>query len=152
MAKIAALNDLIELNNDRVAGFEKAMQDIADENADLKELFQRYSGQSRRFSAELNTLVAAVGGDIETGNTVTGTLHRVWIDVKTLFGANDRLSILREAARGEDAIADAYNSVLSDGALGGEALALVKEQAVAINNAHDEIKRLRDEADRNQNA
>ncbi|WP_243749142.1 PA2169 family four-helix-bundle protein [Mucilaginibacter agri] len=30
------LNDLIEINKDRIAGFEKAIADIKDENIDLK--------------------------------------------------------------------------------------------------------------------
>ena len=32
------IGDLIEINNDRVAGFEKAIADISDENTDLKEI------------------------------------------------------------------------------------------------------------------
>ncbi|TCD02863.1 DUF2383 domain-containing protein [Pedobacter psychroterrae] len=30
----------------------------------------------------------------DTGNSVAGTLHRAWIDVKSLFGGDDRESIL----------------------------------------------------------
>jgi len=44
----SVLNDLIEINNDRVAGFEKAIADINYENIDLKELFQGYAEQSRK--------------------------------------------------------------------------------------------------------
>ncbi|SDH14455.1 PA2169 family four-helix-bundle protein [Mucilaginibacter gossypii] len=39
------INDLIEINNDRVAGFEKAIADIKAESIDLKELFQGYAAQ-----------------------------------------------------------------------------------------------------------
>ena len=46
--RVDVLNDLIQINNDRVAGFEKALADINDENVDLKELFSRYAGQSRQ--------------------------------------------------------------------------------------------------------
>ena len=98
------LNELIELNNDRIAGFEKALADIDDTNVDLKELFQEYASQSRRYSQELTTIVAQRAGEPETGNSVAGTLHRAWIDVKALFGGSDRASILSEAERGEDAI------------------------------------------------
>jgi hypothetical protein len=69
------INDLIEINNDRVAGFEKVIADIKDENIDLKELFQVYAEQSRKNGQQL----AALGGspeDVETGNSVSGTLHR----------------------------------------------------------------------------
>ena len=138
------LNDLIEINNDRVAGFEKAIADIKDENIDLKELFQSYAEQSRKNGQELAALVGSAD-EIETGNSVSGTLHRAWIDVKSLFGGSDRASILSEAERGEDAIKKAYQDALT----GGELISsteIVSSQAQKINAAHDQIKALRDVA------
>ncbi|WGQ10981.1 PA2169 family four-helix-bundle protein [Pedobacter gandavensis] len=143
---ISILNDLTEINNDRVAGFEKAIADIKDEHVDLKAIFQEYSSQSRKFSQELTAIVAANGEDIETGNSVAGTLHRAWIDVKSLFGGSDRASILSEAERGEDAIKAAYALALEKGELTGEALEIVSRQAQDIKAAHDAIKALRDAA------
>jgi uncharacterized protein (TIGR02284 family) len=143
---ISILNDLIEVNNDRVAGFEKAIADINDENIDLKAIFQGYSTQSRKFSQELTAIVAGYGEDVETGNSVAGTLHRAWIDVKSLFGGSDRASILSEAERGEDAIKAAYKMALENGDLSTEALETVSKQAQEIKTAHDAIKVLRDAA------
>ncbi|MXV53140.1 PA2169 family four-helix-bundle protein [Pedobacter sp. HMF7647] len=143
---VDVLNDLIEINNDRAAGFSKALADINDENIDLKALFQEYSEQSRKFSQELTALTATRGGDVETGHSVAGTLHRAWIDVKSLFGGSDRESILDEAERGEDAIKKAYQTALTEGNLTGEALSTVSAQSQDINQAHDAIKALRDTA------
>ena len=146
MENTTVLNELTEINNDRVAGFEKAIADIKDENIDLKEIFQKYSAQSRTFSQELTAAVAAQGEEIETGNSVAGTLHRAWIDVKALFGGSDRVSILNEAERGEDAIKAAYKTALEKGELSGSSLELVSRQAEDIKSAHDAIKALRDAA------
>ncbi|MBC8986344.1 PA2169 family four-helix-bundle protein [Pedobacter sp. N36a] len=143
---ISVLNDLTEINNDRIAGFEKAIADIKDENIDLKAIFQQYSSQSRKFSQELTAIVAGYGEEVETGNSVAGTLHRAWIDVKSLFGGSDRASILSEAERGEDAIKAAYTLALEKGELTGEALETVSRQAQDIKAAHDAIKALRDAA------
>ncbi|RAJ37295.1 ferritin-like domain-containing protein [Pedobacter cryoconitis] len=143
---IATLNDLTEINNDRVAGFEKAIADIKDENIDLKAIFLKYSEQSRKFSQELTAIVAGYGEDVETGNSVSGTLHRAWIDVKSLFGGSDRASILSEAERGEDAIKAAYKLALEEGELSASALETVTRQAGDIKAAHDAIKVLRDAA------
>lgn len=140
----AVLNDLIEINNDRVAGFEKAMSDIKDENVDLKAVFQRFSTQSREFSQALTAVVARIGDEPETDTSMAGKLHRAWIDVKSLFGGSDRHSILAEAERGEDAIKKAYEKALQEGELHPEAATLVREQATKIRAAHDEIKALRD--------
>jgi uncharacterized protein (TIGR02284 family) len=141
---IDVLNELTEINNDRVAGFEKALADINDENVDLKAIFQQYTSQSRKFSQELVALAASNGGEIETGTSAAGTLHRAWIDVKSIFGGSDRESILNEAERGEDAIKKAYQTALTSGALSGELAEKVSAQAQEINAAHDSIKALRD--------
>ncbi|WP_031529067.1 ferritin-like domain-containing protein [Dyadobacter crusticola] len=137
------INDLIEINNDRVAGFEKVIADIQDENVDLKELFQSYAQQSRKNGQELAAIVGAAD-EVETGNSVSGTLHRAWIDVKSLFGGSDRASILSEAERGEDAIKKAYQDALSSSDLPASAVEVVRSQAQEINSAHDKIKALRD--------
>lgn len=143
---VGVLNDLIEINNDRIAGFEKALADINDENVDLKAIFLEYAAQSRKYSQELSALVSTYGtaSDVETGTSVSGTLHRAWIDVKSLFGASDREGILNEAERGEDAIKAAYKTALTEGQVPANALETVTEQADGIRSAHDTIKALRD--------
>ncbi|RFZ91248.1 PA2169 family four-helix-bundle protein [Mucilaginibacter conchicola] len=141
----SVLNDLIEINNDRVAGFEKAIADIKDENIDLKAVFEGFAAQSRKNGQELAALVGSPD-EVETGNSVSGTLHRAWIDVKSLFGGSDRASILSEAERGEDAIKKAYQDALNGGDLSADAVAVVSGQAQEINAAHDQIKALRDAA------
>ena len=139
------LSDLIKINNDRVDGFEKAIKDLSDENQDLKSVFEEYSQQSRRFSQELTAEVAKIGGDAETSNSVSGTLHRAWIAVKALFGGSDRKSILEECERGEDAIKKAYTDALApDSGLSAEYSSVVSSQASEIKAAHDKIKALRD--------
>ncbi|MBL4676782.1 MAG: PA2169 family four-helix-bundle protein [Mucilaginibacter sp.] len=144
-ATTGVLNDLIEINNDRVAGFEKAIADIKDENIDLKAVFEGFAAQSRKNGQELAALVGSPE-EVETGNSVSGTLHRAWIDVKSLFGGSDRASILSEAERGEDAIKKAYQDALGSGDLSADAVSTVTSQAQEINAAHDQIKALRDAA------
>ncbi|KAA6438468.1 PA2169 family four-helix-bundle protein [Dyadobacter flavalbus] len=137
------INDLIEINNDRVAGFEKAIADIKDENTDLKELFEEYAQQSRKNVQELSAVTGSAP-HLETDKSVSGTLHRVWIDVKSLFGGSDRASILSEAERGEDAIKKAYKDALANNELDHNAQSILSSQATGINAAHDRIKVLRD--------
>ncbi|TSJ36339.1 PA2169 family four-helix-bundle protein [Mucilaginibacter corticis] len=139
------LNDLIEINNDRVAGFEKAIADIKDENIDLKELFQGYAEQSRKNGQELAAIIGNTD-EVVTGTSASGSLHRAWIDVKSIFGGSDRAGILSEAERGEDAIKKAYQDALNSQDLPADAIATVQNQAQEINSAHDQIKALRDTA------
>ncbi|MGN8070170.1 ferritin-like domain-containing protein [Mucilaginibacter sp. 22184] len=138
------LNDLIEINNDRAAGFEKAAADLNDENIDLKATFDQLAQQSRTNVTELAAAVGRNNGAPETGTSVSGSLHRAWIDVKALFGGSDRKSILEECERGEDAIKKAYRDALTETELEPEARQLIQTQGQSINASHDTIKGLRD--------
>ncbi|REA60154.1 aldehyde dehydrogenase [Dyadobacter luteus] len=141
------MQELIEINKDWVAGFEKLIADISDENADLKTVFEQYAQQSRLNVQALSALAnSATATYVEADKSVTGTLHRAWIDIKSLFGGSDRASILSEAEPGEDAIKKAYNDALNGNELAYDAQQIIHSQAQDINAAHDKIKALRDAA------
>lgn len=111
---ISILNDLLEINNDRIAGFEKAISSIQDGNQDLKSFFKDFSAQSRKFAQKLSEVVGQYNSEVKTGNSLGGTLHRAWIDLKSLFGDGDRESILAEAEKGEDATKATYAKALEN--------------------------------------
>lgn len=142
---VEVLNDLIEINNDRTAGFEKAIKDLEADDLDLKAVFESAASESRRYSAELVQAVSQIGGEAETGTSGSGTLHRAWIDVKATFTGHTRKSILEECERGEDAIKKAYRDALSsDSGLTSELTSIISRQQEGIQASHDRIKALRD--------
>lgn len=142
---VEVLNDLIEINNDRVRGFEKALKDLGDGDSDLKAVFEQYAEESRNYSSELTRVVSSFGGEAETGSGAAGAIHRAWIDVKATFTGHDRKSILSECERGEDAIKKSYQSAMEESnMLSPEALQVISSQQQGINAAHDRIKALRD--------
>jgi uncharacterized protein (TIGR02284 family) len=142
---IEVLNDLIEINNDRVKGFEKAIEDLKDGDPELRAIFEKLKSDSRNNSAELSSAVNQAGGEAETSASASGAIHRAWIDVKATFGGSDRKSILEECERGEDAIKKAYRTALEpDSELAPEFTEMVVRQQQGINASHDQIKLLRD--------
>ena len=108
----SVLNDLVLINNDRIAGYEKALEELKSdehaENLDLSSLFQSMIDQSRQFRNELGTEVQVLGEDMEEGTMVSGKLYRAWMDVKAMFTGNDRHTILSSCEGGEDAAQKAY--------------------------------------------
>ncbi|MBP8067745.1 MAG: DUF2383 domain-containing protein, partial [Pedobacter sp.] len=72
------LNDLVQINNDRVAGYEKAIAELKFEDADLKTLFVKMIGESHTHKMALATEVQALGEEIETGTTNSGKIYRAW--------------------------------------------------------------------------
>ena len=55
------LNDLIRINHDRIVGYEKAVEELKAEDADLKTLFHRYAQESRQYAEELTHEVTRLG-------------------------------------------------------------------------------------------
>ena len=143
-ATIDTLNDLIEINNDRIKGCEHAKNDLKDEDADLKYLLNNMISESRQFKMELATEVAALGKDIATGSSTSGTLHRTWLDVKAAFAGHSVHSILEECEFGEDAILKAYKTALEEESTPAYIKDLLVKQQSILQEAHDNVKALRD--------
>jgi uncharacterized protein (TIGR02284 family) len=142
---IEVLNDLIEINNDRIDGFDRASKELGESDSDLVAVFEKFASDSRHNVQELSAAVGQAGGEVETGNTASGTIHRAWLDVKATFSGHDRKSILEECERGEDAIKKAYREALSaDNGLAPQYATVIAQQQQVINEGHDAIKALRD--------
>jgi uncharacterized protein (TIGR02284 family) len=148
---IQVLNDLVRINNDRVVGYEKAIDELKEEDADLKTLFTRYITESRQFSRELSTEVNRLGGDSADGTTNSGKVYRVWMDLKAAITGKDRKTVLSNCEFGEDAAQKAYDTALNaDVELEPTVRDLVIRQKATLKSGHDEVKRLRDMQEANK--
>ena len=140
----AILNDLIQINNDRIEGYERAIKELKDNDHDLKALFVQMIGESHQYKLALASEVAASGEDIDTGTTNSGKIYRVWMDVKSAFTGNDRKSILANCEFGEDAAQKAYKLALEDDDVPAFINSLIADQKESLKLSHDRIKELRD--------
>ena len=149
---IDVLNDLVQINNDRVAGFEKASENLEEDNRGLRPVFEKLAGESRDNAASLTEKARQFNGEASSGTTVSGSLHRAWLGVKSTFTGNDLENILDECERGEDAIKAAYRSALEDAnELPYEVAQLISSQQQGIIEGHDLIKSLRDQSREQEN-
>lgn len=142
---IEILNDLIQINNDRIAGYERAIKETQGEDEDLKVLFASMIAESHRIRIALATEVQALGADAEQGTTTSGKIYRAWMDVKSVFTGHDRHAVLENCEAGEDAAQKAYRSALSEDTLPGYLRELLTQQQQTLRESHDEIKALRDQ-------
>ena len=142
---VNVLNDLIRINHDRVVGYEKAIEELKDGDADLKALFQRYIIESRQYAQELTQEVSRLGANPADGTTNSGKIYRVWMDLKAAIAGKDRKTILENCEFGEDAAQKAYDLALnSDTELEPSLRDLIVRQKATLKVGHDEVKRLRD--------
>ncbi|HEY1871396.1 MAG TPA: PA2169 family four-helix-bundle protein [Chitinophagaceae bacterium] len=139
------LNDLIQINNDRISGYEKAIKELNDVDEDLRGIFTAYIDQSRNFRNALGKEVQTLGADMDKGTTSNGKIYRTWMDVKALFTGHDRQTVLNSCEYGEDAAQKAYKSALDTQNLPAYLFALINRQKDELKKSHDEIKALRDQ-------
>lgn len=142
---IEVLNDLVEINNDRIAGYEKAANEIENDVSGLKELYLKMAGQSRDMISQLRHEIASMGGEVEEGTTVSGKIYRAWMDVKSAFSSQKGQSTLELCEYGEDAAQKAYEEALAtDEFLDTQTRQLITDQKADLKISHDIIKRHRD--------
>jgi len=144
--KIAeVLNDLIRINNDRVAGYQKAAEDAREVDMDLLAIFHRMADESRQYASELTAEVVKLGNQPATGTTASGKIYRAWMDVKVGFSGKDRHSLLQSCEYGEDAAQKAYQAALTaDVDLPAELNQIIVNQKASLKTSHDLIKKYRD--------
>lgn len=138
------LNDLIQINNDRVTGYEKAIEELRAEDGDLKSLFVEMIRQSGQHKATLTQEVQVLGVPAETGTTTSGKIYRAWMDVKAIFTGHDRETVLNNCEFGEDAAQNAYTTALQTEGLSSNLRSIISEQKADLRTSHDQIKALRD--------
>jgi uncharacterized protein (TIGR02284 family) len=142
---VEVLNDLIRINNDRTAGYQRASDEARDIDVDLQAMFNRMADESRQYATELTAEVGRLGGDPATGTTASGKIYRAWMDVKATFTGKDRKAILASCEYGEDAAQRAYEDALaSDAELPANIRQIITNQKAALKSSHDMIKKYRD--------
>ncbi|HET6252539.1 MAG TPA: PA2169 family four-helix-bundle protein [Puia sp.] len=140
------LEDLIKINNDRIAGYEKALKDLKPEDSDLRMIFLKAIDQSRAIRVRLGTELQTLGADIPLGSSGSGSIHRAWLEVKATFTGHSRHAILASCEFGEDAIQKAYETALSGEHLPEYLNTLVLQEKEELKSVHNEIKALRDQS------
>ncbi|PTR10644.1 uncharacterized protein (TIGR02284 family) [Nitrosospira sp. Nsp5] len=140
---VSVLNGLIEISRDGAEGFRTCAEDVDD--AALKLYFRNRAESCEKAIHELNTEVRRHGGDPDPDGTLTGTLHRAWVNLKTAIISQDNLTVLEECERGEAAAVVAYENALRE-ELPGELRALIDTQLDGAKRNHDRVRQMRDTA------
>jgi uncharacterized protein (TIGR02284 family) len=141
---IDALNKLIQINNDRIEGYESAAKET-DEH-DLKTFFNELQTTSQQCKHELSKEVISLGGTPTEATKTTGKFFRVWMDVKAALTGKDRKAILNSCEYGEDMAKDTYENIMDNDSeeLTMEQESMIKDQYNLLKIDHDKVKSMRD--------
>lgn len=97
---VETLNKLVEINNDRIEGYETAIAETDDR--ELQGLFTQLAQTSRKCNQELKNEIRFLGGTPTESTKITGKFFRAWMDVKAALAGNDQKTILSSCEFGED--------------------------------------------------
>jgi uncharacterized protein (TIGR02284 family) len=137
---IATLNDLIETSRDGEEGFRTCADAV--NNAQLKQTFEQAASRCAQAVSELQAKVRSLGGDPERRSSLSGSLHRAWVDIKSTITGMDEAAILAECERGEDVAKKAYEDALSKD-LPADLRAMVERQYQGLIQHRDRVRQLR---------
>ncbi len=142
---VEVLNDLIQINNDRIVGYQKAVHELKDEDKDLKSLFDDMIIESQQIKSDLVNEVQVLRGEVETGTTQSGKIYRAWMSVKAVFTGESRHAVLANCEFGEDAAQKAYKEALESDHLPAFIREMLVRQQEVLKASHDEVRDLRNQ-------
>lgn len=141
-ATIDTLNDLTEILKDGEFGYRTAAKDV--KASELALVFERYATQRAHFVSTLQAHVSNLGANIEKSGSLTGDVHRGWINLKSALSSNEPHAVLVEVERGEAAAVAAFGDAVSRPEIDQPTRVLLNRQYADIKAAHANILGLRD--------
>jgi uncharacterized protein (TIGR02284 family) len=135
------LLDLIRALEDGQHGFADIGEHVKDPS--LKRYFLAESLKRACFRADLEAELHRAGmADVKEPGTISGTVRRVWGDLRAKLGAGDH-AMLETAESGEDEAVNAYSKALKHD-LPIPIRELLSEQQSHVLTSHDFVKTSRD--------
>lgn len=137
--------DLIETLEDGKHGFATAAEKLAEsDRAQLAPRFQEFSRQRGQFAAELRSMAADYGDEINESGSVGAALHRGWMAIKDAVTGSDAGAVLDVAEQGEDHAVAEYERALDNEEISIDLRDVIQRQYASVKAAHDEVRTLRD--------
>ncbi|MCB2379231.1 PA2169 family four-helix-bundle protein [Hymenobacter sp. BT635] len=139
-AQADTLNELLYFVNDRIEGYQKAVDESQDPQ--LSGYYKQLVSQSQQFANELNGYLRQQGGGRQESTTIKGKFYRAWMDAKAALTGADEKAILGSNVYGEEWALKAYEDALSDNTLTGTLRQAVERQYQHSQNTYKELQRL----------
>jgi uncharacterized protein (TIGR02284 family) len=136
------IKDLIQTLEDGRKGFLEASESSKD--PEVARVLLGFSQQRAELSSQLQTVGAGYGDSAyDQGGSVTGAMHRGWINLKTAIASHNAHAVLEECEQGEDHAVAKFRSALNED-LPSNVREVIESQFADVKVAHDRIRMLRD--------
>lgn len=142
---ISGLKGLLEKNCDAQKGFKNAIEQT--DSARLKGFFSFKASQRSKYADQIRNQIEKLGGSCEESGSVSGSAHRMWMDFKTLFTADNEEAILESCEYGENAALEDYNDFLTGHVLPSDLRDVITDQRNEIKRTKRQVEVLEEQYD-----
>jgi uncharacterized protein (TIGR02284 family) len=134
------LQDIVDVCNDGVEGYETAAEEIGDES--IRTLFLRLSQQRKGFIEEIKNEALKMGIELNSSGSTKGFFHRTWLAAKSALSSDSKDKVIEEAMVGEKRAVDAYYKVHASQEVPAYIQDILKEQEHLIKVAIHQLNGL----------
>ncbi len=104
-----AVDEVLKTLEDGAAGFDEAARIIDDmDRPELAAILRGFATQRTTFHLDLRTLLNEIGVEVSDHGSVSGAIHRGWMDLKGLVAAGNPQGVLRVIEQGEEHAVSVY--------------------------------------------
>jgi uncharacterized protein (TIGR02284 family) len=141
--QIAALNDLIRTNNDRITGYRQRIAATPDD--DMEELLSELIYQSYQHIEELTHNIYELGGNPARMSGLPGKFYHSWTDFKAFIFRETRKKMLDYCEFCEDVVKAIYQKVFNAQELHWDkkANALLRKHLHDVENSYHHVLMLK---------
>lgn len=125
----STLKSLVETTFDSVEGYRKAAETA--KSPQLKHVLTQQAQKRQSTLETLNQELVRLGGDRVTSGTTSGSLHRLWVDITSMFENGDEAAAER-AEEGEDHLAKKFEAALQEHDLDPAARAVIERAYLEV--------------------
>lgn len=136
------LNDLVQINNDRIAGYEHAIVHLEVGYSNLRELFVIMINDSKAYEIELSKSISQLKTEVVDGTSGAGKIYRTWMDIKAIFIGGEARSILSACETIEESVQKAYDDALAEKDLPENIFLMLSKQKTGLMESYGQIKQL----------
>src|SRR4051812_34960863 len=139
------LNDLIQVNNERISRYEQLIADLDPADKELRYLFARIVGDSHVNKITLATELQAMGEYIDFSPTRRGKVYQVAYESMVRLSNSGRIQMLDDTNTCEAAVLKGYEYSIHAEDVAAYLRDLLTEHQLRIRQSSDEIRLLRDQ-------
>ena len=143
---LEVLNDLIRINKDREAGYNKISRELTPAEHNLRSAFERKAMESRNNIAQLEIVAEDIQHQLTEANlpadsasSFGGRIYKMWEEVKDFFTGSDKPTVLRYCADREAKATSCYENALNEVPFPESIYSLLNDQKASIDASQREM-------------